>query len=148
MFRFVLGFHNILRWVVVIAAIWKLVRAYRGWLTNRPWTAQDALAGRVLTISFDVQFLVGIFVAALSTLIKIAIQSPDHIAASEMIRFFAVEHVPVMVAAWIAVHVTSVLVKRVEADNKRHQRAAIGYSVAVIMVLLAIPWWRPIFPGL
>lgn len=148
MFRFVLGFHNILRWVVVIAAIWTLVRAYRGWLTDRPWTRQDDLAGRILTIAFDVQFLLGIFLAVTSPLIQAAIQAPEHIGTSESIRFFAVEHVPVMIAAWILVHVTSVIAKRAEADVKRHQRAAIGYSLAAIMLLLAIPWWRPIFPGL
>jgi hypothetical protein len=148
MFRFALGLHNILRWVVVIAAVWTLVRAYLGWLTNRPWTRRDSAAGRVLTIGFDVQFLVGIFLAVMSPLIQAAIQAPEHIGTSESIRFFAVEHVPVMVAAWIVVHITSVIAKRAEADHERHQRTAIGYTLAAIMLLLATPWWRPLFPGL
>lgn len=148
MLRFALGLHNILRWVVVVAAVWTLVRAYLGWLGDRPWTRQDSLAGRIFTISFDLQLLVGVFLVVISPLIQAAIQAPEHIGTSETVRFFAVEHVPVMIIAWILVHVTSVVAKRAELDVKRHQRAAIGYSLAVIMVLLAIPWWRPIFPGL
>lgn len=148
MFRIALGLHNILRWIVIVAAIWALVRAYLGWLGDRPWTRQDSLADRIFTISFDLQFLVGLFLAVISPLIQAAIQAPEHIGTSEAIRFFAVEHVPVMLAAWIIMHVTTVLVGRVEPAEQRHRRAAIGYSLTVIMVLLAIPWWRPILPGL
>jgi hypothetical protein len=144
----VLGLHNILRWAVILGAAYALFQMYRGWIGTGAWTRQDELASRLFTIVFDVQFLVGIFVAVLSPLIQIAIQSPDHIAASQMIRFFAIEHVPVMVAAWIIVHVTTVLVGRVDEPAKKHQRGAIGYSLAMIMVLLAIPWWRPLLPGL
>ena len=148
MFPVALGVHNVLRWVILILALWTLYRAYRGWLGRRSWRAQDTLAGRLLTIGFDVQLLVGLFVAVLSPLVQAAVQDMSTIGASDVIRFFAAEHIPVMVVAWILVHVTSVVSKRAEDETKRHQRAAIGYSVALAMVLLVTPWFRPLLPGL
>ncbi len=146
MFGFALGLHNVLRWVIVAVALWALIRAYSGWLRDREWSSQDAMAGRFLTIAFDVQFLVGLFVSALSPLIRVAIQNPGQIGASEAIRYFATEHIPAMVVALVGVHLTSALVKRLESDSGRHRRAAIGYSLSTLLVILAIPWWRPLLP--
>jgi len=53
-----------------------------------------------------------------------------------------------MVAALAAIHITSSLVKKVEASEQRHKRAAIGYSLGFLLILIAIPWWRPLLPTL
>lgn len=148
MFPIALASHNVLRWLVLVLALWTLYRAYRGWLGKREWQSQDKLAGRLLTIGFDLQLLLGLFLAVVSPLIQAAVNDLSILGESDVIRFFAAEHIPVMVVAWILVHLTSVLSKRAEADVKRHQRAAIGYSVALLMVLLATPWFRPLLPGL
>ncbi|MFP3852724.1 MAG: hypothetical protein ACLFWD_00370 [Anaerolineales bacterium] len=148
MFSIALAVHNVLRWVVLVLALWALYRAYRGWMGERDWQPQDKMAGRLLTISFDIQLLLGLFLAVVSPLIQAAVNDLSTIGESDLIRFFAAEHIPVMMAAWILVHLTSVLSKRAEADVKRHQRAAIGYTVALLMVLLATPWFRPLLPGL
>lgn len=147
MLNVVLGVHNVLRWVVLVLAMWTLYRSYRGWFGGGEWGQQDELAGRLLTISFDVQLLLGLFLAALSPLIRAALQDMSAISSSDVIRFFAAEHIPVMVASWILVHLTSVLAKRAEDDRKRHQRAALGYTVALAMILLVTPWFRPLLPA-
>ena len=147
MFNIALGVHNVLRWVVLVLAIWALFRYFRGWLGRRGWEPQDRLAGRLLTVGFDLQLLLGLFLSVTSPLIQAAVRDMSTIGESDVIRFFATEHIPVMFVAWILVHVTSVLAKRAEDDVKQHQRAAIGYSVAVAMVVLSTPWFRPLLPG-
>lgn len=146
MFGFALALHNVLRWVVVAVAVWVLVRAYSGWLGDREWSSQDALTGRYLTIAFDVQLLVGLLVTVLSPLVEVAVQNPESIAASDTVRFFTTEHIPVMIVALIGVHLTSAFVKRADLDIRRHRRAAIGYSLSALLTALAIPWWRPLLP--
>jgi cytochrome c biogenesis factor len=148
MLNVALAVHNVLRWLVLVLAVWALYRSYRGWLGGRSWQDQDSLAGRLMTIGFDLQLLVGLFVAALSPLVRTALQNMSAIGTSDVIRFFAAEHIPVMVVAWILVHVTSVVAKRADDDKQRHQRTAIGFSVALALVLLATPWFRPFLPGL
>lgn len=143
-----LAVHNVLRWLVLAVSLWALYRSYRGWLGGHSWTSRDSLAGRLMTIGFDLQLLIGLFVAVLSPLVRAALQNMSAIGTSDVIRFFVAEHVPVMVVAWALVHATSVLAKRADDDKQRHQRTAIGFSVALAMVFLAIPWFRPLLPGL
>jgi len=148
MLPWILGAHNVMRWMVLFAGTYALVRAYRGWLGNADWQAQDGLAGRLFAISFDIQFLLGLFTAAVSPLVRAALQDPASIGASQSVRYFVVEHIPVMVAALAAIHITSSLVKKVEASEQRHKRATIGYSLGFLLILIAIPWWRPLLPTL
>lgn len=148
MYTITLAIHNVLRWVVVAAAIWALVRVYRGWLSTREWSAQDRLATLVFTISVDVQLVVGLFLAAFSPLIQAALRDMSAIGSSEAVRYFATEHIPTMVVAWLIIHATSVVAKRADDDRGRHMRSALGYSLAVALVLIATPWMRPLFPGL
>lgn len=148
MLSIVLTVHNLLRWLVLVAALWALIRAYRGWLGDGAWSGRDEQAGRLYSISFDVQFLVGLFTAAVSPVIQATLRDPSLIGSSDRIRFFAVEHIPTMVLALVAVHLTGVLAKRAESGRLRHRRSALGYSVSLLLVLLAIPWWRPLLPGL
>ncbi len=148
MYPILLAAHNILRWAVVIAALWALVRGYRGWIRAQPWTSMDRLSGLAFTISVDVQLVIGLFLAALSPLIQPVLQDLSALGSSDAIRFFATEHIPTMVAAWIVVHLTSVVARRAEDDRGRHIRAALGYTVALALVVLGTPWWRPLFPGL
>lgn len=148
MYEIVLALHNVLRWLVVAAAIWALYRGYRGWLSSGEWSARDRLSGLLFTIAIDVQLLVGLFLAALSPVVRAALRDMGTIGSSEMVRFFVTEHIPVMIAAWLIVHLAAVFARRADSDLSRHKRAALGYSLAVGLVLVATPWWRPLLPGL
>jgi hypothetical protein len=53
-----------------------------------------------------------------------------------------------MILAVTVAHLGSVASKRVTTDASKYRRAAVGYSLAALLVVLAIPWWRPLLPGL
>lgn len=148
MYPILLAVHNVLRWLVVAAAVWALFRTYRGWLGSRDWSPTDRLTGLIFTISVDVQLVIGLFLAALSPLVRSALQDMSALSSSEVIRFFVTEHIPAMVGAWLIVHLTSVFARRADSDRSRHMRTALGFSLAVGLVLIATPWWRPLLPGL
>jgi MFS family permease len=139
-----LSIHNIFRWVVVLALLWGLVRAYMGWLGKKTWTDSDRRAGMLLTIAYDVQFLLGLILAFISPIIASAFSNLS--AAMQLIelRFFAVEHMPMMFLALIVGHVTSVLSRKAEDDTRKHRRAALGYTLVAIITVAAIPWFRPL----
>ena len=147
MYQFIISIHNISRWIVIIAAVYALFRAYRGWFGKRSWTATDRKAGLYFSIAFDVQFLLGLILTVVSPLVRSIISSFQNAMTIDELRLI-VEHIPLMLMALILVHVTSVLAKRAEDDVTKHRRAAIGYSLAFIVMILATPWARPFFPGL
>lgn len=148
MYNVILGAHNIVRWLVLLAAVWALYRAYSGWLGARTWTPADKQAGFFFTTAFDTQLLLGIILVVVSPLTQAAVANPGAIMGTDMLRFFLAEHIPLMVLALIVVHVTSVLARRAPEDPGKFRRSAWGYTLALLMVAVAIPWWRPLFPGL
>ena len=147
MYQFVISIHNIARWIVIIAAVFALFRAYRGWFGKKPWTETDRKAGLYFSIAFDVQFLLGLILTVVSPLVRSIISSFQNAMAIDELRLI-VEHIPLMLMALILVHVTNVFAKRAGDDVTKHRRAAIGYTLAFLVMILATPWAKPFLPGL
>ena len=149
MYPFILGAHNIFRWVVLIAGFLAVIRALIGWLGKKEWTKQDRLFGLVFTSAVDIQLLLGVLLYfVLSPITKGAISDFGSAMGIKDIRFFAVEHVFYMVVALVFAHLGSALPKRVDDAASKHKRAGIWFTLAVLIILAGIPWWRPFFPGL
>jgi hypothetical protein len=58
-------------------------------------------------------------------------------------HFFAVLHPVIMVAALIAVHISSVVVRRGRTDVARQRRSIICYCITLSFITAGLPWWRP-----
>jgi hypothetical protein len=151
MYTAVLVLHSLLRWVVLALGVLALVRAFGGWFGRRPWTAADKKVGLFFMISVDVQVLLGLLLYfVLSPITRAAFAQFGAAMKVKELRFWAVEHIMLMVLAVVAVHVARVLSKRATDDTARHRRVAIGFAVAMLLMLAAIPWpWmavaRPLF---
>ena len=55
MYATLLVIHSLLRWIVLVAALIAIVRAYGGWAARRPWTAVDDRVGQRVTASVAVR---------------------------------------------------------------------------------------------
>ena len=148
MYQIVLAIHNILRWIVLVLAVVALLQAYIGWIGKREYTEIDRKAGVFFSISLDIQVFLGLLLYVfLSPITRTAFQDFSTAMTIPEINFFAVEHILMMILAVILVHVGTMLTKRGTSDVSKHRRAAIWYSLASILVILAVPWWRPLLPG-
>jgi prepilin signal peptidase PulO-like enzyme (type II secretory pathway) len=67
---------------------------------------------------------------------------------NSQIRFFVVEHITLMIIAFVVAQVAYSVSKRATSDRARFVRSSIGYVLATVLVLFGIPWWRPFFPGM
>lgn len=148
MYAFTLALHSIVRWVVLVLGIVALSQVVGGWMRGRTWAKIDRQLGLFFTISIDIQLLLGIVLMFTSPLMQAAFNNMGAVSGSPEMRFFVMEHVPLMILAFLAAHVTSVLVRRAEVDSQRYRRAAIGYGLVLLAILVAMPWARPVFPGL
>jgi hypothetical protein len=149
MYLSLLFIHNILRWLVIILAILALYSAYKGWIGKRDWKNSDRLIGLFFTISLDIQLLLGIILYLfLSPLTQEALRNFGQAMAVDELRFFALEHAFYMLLAVIFAHVGNILAKKAPQAIVKHRRAAIWFTAAVIVLILGMPWWRPLIPGL
>lgn len=150
MYSVILAFHNILRWVAIILAVIVLYRAFSGWLLKKNWQDLDRKAGLLFTITMDTQILLGLilyFGLSPFALKGILAQGMAFVMGNGEYRFYAVEHIFFMGLAVIFVHLGSLLPKKVQDPIKKHRQAAILFGLAVVLVILGIPWGRPLFPN-
>lgn len=141
MYSLILTLHSILRWVVLILAIVAVVRAFIGWFGKKRWTARDNRLGMVLSASMDLQVLLGfILYIFLSPLTTTALQDFGAAMSNELLRYWSLEHVLLMIVALILIHVGRATSKVAEAATSKHKRAAIFFGLATLAILIAIPW--------
>jgi len=137
-----IALHNLTRWIVLVLAVIALFRAYLGWFGKRPFTEQDRKIGVFFASAMDSQLLLGI-------ILWIFGEWGFKMLGTGNSQFFALEHSTTMILAVILTHVGSIMAKRAPDAVRKHKAAAIYYSVAVLMVLSAIPWLtRSLLPGL
>jgi hypothetical protein len=149
MYPVILAFHNILRWVVIILGILALARAYIGFLGNRTWSDSDRKIGVFFSSGIDLQLLLGLILYFfLSDITRVVFTDFSAAMSGEVTRFFVLEHAFYMLLAVVFGHLGVILPRRVEKSKSKYARAAIWFTLTFLMLMLGIPWNRPLFPGL
>lgn len=146
MYTGLLHTHNMFRWLILFALIFAIIFGIMGWLKKYDWKKRDNLTGLLLTIFMDVQFLVGVVLYAfVSPITKAAFNDFGAAMKNADLRFYAVEHILLMLIALVLVHIGRVKSKKAIAPWKRHRAATIFYGISLILILAAIPWERAMF---
>ena len=92
-------------------------------------------------MAMDIQLLVGLILYfVVSPLTQTALKNFGAAMQDPELRFFAVEHILLMLAAAAAAHVGRTLSRRASAALTKHQRAALLFGLTLLLILLAIPW--------
>ncbi len=128
-----LSIHNFLRWVVLALFLVVLFRAYTGWRGKRSWEVVDRMLMIVLTSAIDIQLLLGLVLY----LIK---------GNAALDKAIVMEHIPPMLLAVVVSHIGSAKTKKAEQNGEKFRQAAIWFSVALLLILVAIPWARSMNP--
>jgi hypothetical protein len=147
LYSIVLSLHSILRWLVVIFAVLAIIRAINGLSFKRGWTALDNRVSLFFTISMDLQVLFGgLLYFFLSPITTVAMQNFAGVMGNSSVRFFAVEHIFMMILAMGIAHMGRSMVRKATAAPEKHRRTLIWFGITILVVLAAIPWFRPLLP--
>jgi hypothetical protein len=148
MYSFILATHNIVRWLVLIAAVVVIVQAFVGWLGKKEWSKANNLAGIIYVSAVDLNVLLGLILYLfLSPLTRQAFADFGAAMGNPILRFFAVEHIFMMLVALALAHIGRSLSKKATETAKKHRTAAIWYTLSLLVILIMIPWGRPFWPG-
>ncbi|RIH90014.1 hypothetical protein Mlute_00133 [Meiothermus luteus] len=143
MYELLLTFHNLARWLVLLAAAYLLYRAWTG-LRRRSYTPADRRAGLAYTALMDLQLLVGALLMVFSPFMASLYADPSAAMKASPSRFFLAEHWVLMLLAVVLVHLGSARVRKASSDELKQRQALLWYGLSLALVLLAIPWWRPL----
>jgi heme A synthase len=147
MYTLVLTLHSWLRWLALLAGVLAIYSV----LSEREGSGRSDRWGLVLMIALDVQLLLGVLLyVALSPFTAEAMRDFGAAMKNPGLRFFAVEHVTLMLGAVVLAHVGRVMARKAKTADARRMRLLMCFGLATLLMLLAIPWpgmasGRPLF---
>jgi hypothetical protein len=139
--------HNLLRWAVLILGVLALVKASQGLSGDRPYAAARR-AGVLFMASVHLQVLIGLVLFVSSPFIKAALDDMGPAMSDRSVRFFIAEHPMLMIAAAILLTIGNLVAKNAANEAARHRKALVFIGLTLLMILYAIPWQRPLVPGM
>jgi hypothetical protein len=145
MYSLALFVHSWVRWVALVAGVGATLAAFgknerraEGW-------------GVALSAAVDLQMLVGLLLYLVISPNMAAIRSNFGEAMKvASLRFWAVEHVTIMIVAVMLVHVGRVLARKAATPQGRRRRLIMCFGFATILMIVGTPWpgtpaGRPLF---
>jgi hypothetical protein len=147
---FILILHNAMRWVVVVVGLYALVRMFMGMFQKSEFSESDRKSLSWFAITLDIQLLLGLVLYIANGWWRV-FQNMSNAMGQASVRFFAVEHISLMIVAWILAHLAVVFVKRAPSSVGKFRRGAIFVTLTALAIFFAIPWpWtgdygRPLF---
>ena len=135
----ILVLHNLLRWAVLLFGVLTVLNGISGYSRKRIFTESDNKSNLLFMICCDIQLLLGIILYVKNGWFD-RLQRFSEIKADAALRFFAMEHMSMMILAWILVHLGRVMVKKAPTDQAKHLRMIIYFGLALLLILASIPW--------
>jgi hypothetical protein len=132
--------HSWLRWAVVAAGLVAFARSAIAASRNGQWTPADDRAGFWFVMALDLQLVLGLILSFfLSPYTTQAMHGFGAAMKDPGLRFWAVEHTFGMFVGVALAHVGRVRMRRTDS-LRRHRVAAIFFGLALLSVLVSIPW--------
>ncbi len=137
--QIVLILHSLLRWAVLILGLWTLINALTGYFGKRIYTANDNRINLFFMISCDVQLLIGLALYIHNGWFD-RLKDMGNNMKDPYLRFFTIEHLTLMLAAWVLVHIGRATVKKAGTDAAKHKKMLLFFGLAIVLIIAAIPW--------
>jgi hypothetical protein len=143
----VLILHSWLRWIAIAAGVGATAAA----ASSPPGSSGSERPGLLFMISMDLQMLLGLLLYAFLSPNTAAVFKDFGAAMKDPVaRFWAVEHVTMMLAAVILAHVGRVLGRKASTPGAKRARLLISFGLSTLLMIVGTPWpglraGRPLF---
>lgn len=135
-----LHLHSILRWIILLLLLWAIVKSLGA--GSKPFTKGHKQTGLLLMIASDVMLFIGLYQWSFG---KFGLGLIRELGMAEVMktavyRFFAVEHITMMIISIVLIHIGYRYSKKSISDAKKHKKTVLFYVLALVIILIAIPW--------
>ncbi|HEY9116928.1 MAG TPA: cytochrome B [Roseivirga sp.] len=127
--------HSGLRWVVLILLLVAIFNAFSKKKAG-VWTAKDKKITLFTMIFTHLQLVLGLVLYFISE----KVQFVEGFMKNPVYRFYAVEHISLMLIAIALITIGYSKSKRAETDAKKFGAVATFYLIGLILILISIPW--------
>ncbi|GGH11569.1 cytochrome B [Mucilaginibacter phyllosphaerae] len=127
-------FHSGFRYIVIILLLLAIFNALVGWLGKKPYTQGNRKLNLFAMISAHTQFLLGIILYFLSPFVRFG----GGVMKDAEARYWTVEHIAMMLFAIVLITIGHSKSKKIILPEGKHRIIAIFYSLAILLIVVAI----------
>lgn len=141
LYNVMLHVHSAGRWIVLLLLLFAIFNSLIA--GTRPFIKSDNRLGLFVTIAADTMLLVGLylyFVGPWGYKTFERMGSMGAVMKDPTARFYAVEHIAGMLIAVVLIHIGKAQARKPMGDRAKHKRTMIFYFLALLIVLVSIPW--------
>lgn len=132
--------HTLLRWLVLASLVTGIYKAWRGYTSGAAFSAIDNAVRHWTATIAHVQLTTGMVLYFKSPLVAYFRSHFQEAMRQKELLFFGAVHALLMVAAVVIVTIGSASAKRKQADGDKFRTMLIWFSVALLIICIAIPW--------
>lgn len=130
--------HSALRWVALVLLVLVVAKAWAGRSGNRPFTEGQKKLGLFTMVALHLQLVLGLLLYMMGGWIGMLGQ--EGTMTNSHTRFFAVEHITIMLVAIVLGTLGHSLSKRARGDQAKNKKQALFFGLCLLLVLAGIPW--------
>jgi len=139
-YKATLHLHNLTWWIILLTGLWAILRVWRGWLAQTPWTRHERLPGLAFSSALATQLLIGLALYFQSPVVRTLFTGGATGLERLIATFFGLIHPLTMFTAVVLGQAGFSVSKRLSDDRRKYRTAVICYTAALVVLLLAVPW--------
>ncbi len=140
MYTGLLHFHSFMRWIALITLVLAVFKAFMNMRDGKTYMDSDKKPFLFAFISAHIQLLLGLILYFISPVVAGGLSDMKAAMADKVLRFWAVEHIAMMILAIVFITVGFSTHKKIQDSKAKFRRVFIFYLVALVLILASIPW--------
>ena len=121
--------HSLLRYILLVLILVSIVKSFSGWLGKKQYLPGDKKVALFTLISAHLQLVIGLILYCISPTVKVGMANMSATMKDATLRFWAVEHIGMMMTAIVLITLGYSLAKRGKDDETKHKRVAIFFCL-------------------
>lgn len=143
MYEIFLSIHSWLRWIILLASVVVIIKSLVGLFGGGEYKKLDNILAASFVGTMHLQLLIGLVLYIfLSPVTTSAFQNMSEAMSNSAIRYWAVEHITVMILAVIAAQAGRSISKKSDDAIVKFRFQAIFFGISLFLILTRIPWDR------
>lgn len=140
MYPTLLVLHSFVRWIVLIFLLYSIYRAFTGLVRNKAFSKTDNAFRHWTATVAHIQLMIGIYLYTQSPVAK-SYWMPSQAPGQDFdLTFYGLLHSLLMLSSIVVLTIGSALAKRKPADKEKFKTMLIWFSIALLIICIAIPW--------
>lgn len=140
MYQFLLPVHSVLRWVLILGILYCIVRGIFGARQKTDFNKTDNFFRSFTSGISHLQLIIGFILYFKSPVTSYFRSHTKEALEFREITFFGIVHITLMIIAVLLITIGASKAKRATASVQKHRQLLLWFSLAFIIILIAVPW--------